>query len=68
MGAVLMVACAVCLAGIGISGTSHSEWLSGPALVFFGMGVYQFSRGREDDPIDFGPRPDPEVKRRPREE
>jgi hypothetical protein len=48
-GSILMVACAVCLLGIALRADHHGEWLIGPAIVFFGMAIYQFSRGSEDD-------------------
>jgi hypothetical protein len=60
-----MVACAICLAGVGLSGSTHGEWLSGPAIVFFLMGVYQLGNGGQDDPVRFSPPADPETKRRP---
>jgi hypothetical protein len=48
-GAVLFLAASVCAAGAVIGHNVDGQTLLFPALVFLGMGVYQFSRGRDDD-------------------
>ena len=45
---ILMVASAICMAGIGDL-SEHRSWLAGPAFLFFLLGVHQFSRSGEDD-------------------
>ena len=46
-GAILYLACAVCLTGATL--TRDGPILILPALILAGMGCYQFSRGGDDD-------------------
>lgn len=48
-GAILFLSASVCATGAVIAHNIDGPILVLPALVFLGMGVYQFSRGRDDD-------------------
>jgi len=45
----LMIAAAICWTGVGVAPGDRAVGLMVPAILFFGMGLYQFSKGAEDD-------------------